>query len=210
MAFLTAINTRSDRNIRRLVITRLAVKWCCEAIDCATFMNIDGCHSETPRSEAYGLWWGEPPNIPLSLSMPRSFFFELPPIYFYYFYYTKELGVQEARDKEAFSLAATLPRSLTPYSICITSQTLFQLSRAIMRRFARIGKHGLAAGGLRSSVSECTTLHSLGQAMDMWTRRFIRVWFHAQYWTRSWRSTWDIVTDTECRGQQDILKPLLN
>ena len=29
-------------------------------------------------------------------------------------YYTKQLRVREARDKEAFSLAATLPRSLTP------------------------------------------------------------------------------------------------
>ena len=30
-------------------------------------------------------------------------------------YYTKELGVREARDKEAFLLAATLPKSLTLY-----------------------------------------------------------------------------------------------
>ena len=61
-----------------------------------------------------------------------------------------------------------------------------------------------------SLVSECNTLHSLRQAMDIWTRCFIRVWFHARYWSRERHLTWGIVTDTRCRGQQDSLKPLLN
>ena len=40
---------------------------------------------------------------------------ELPEVCGMIIYYTKELGVREARDKEAFLLAATLPKSLTLY-----------------------------------------------------------------------------------------------
>ena len=108
------------------------------------------------------------------------------------FYYTKELGVREARDKEAFSLAATLPRSLTPYSIYVLRlkpcfnfleplcgascesvnmawpQVASDLPSAIELDSVRCeGAVYVTVSFFLSLVSECTALHSLGQAMDM-------------------------------------------
>ena len=52
-------------------------------------------------------------KIPIMLDLCCNFITVKPKHRF--IYYTKELGVREARDKEAFLLATTLPKSLTLY-----------------------------------------------------------------------------------------------